>query len=115
MEENELLVSSTIIKDALIEPYFIGKDANCYTVYELSKAKNDTDNKPKRGRKRVLTEENKDKTYLKAHGYFNKFEHCLHQIAKLKINTTNYNSIKEYISEWNRVKEELNQIVNIGV
>jgi hypothetical protein len=112
--ENEMLKSSTIIKDKMIEPYFIGKDSTCYTVYELAKANND-DTKPKRGRKRVLTEENKDKVYLKAHGYFTNFENCLGEIAKLKINTRNYDSIKEYIGEWSRVKTELNQIINIGI
>ena len=25
---------STTIKDPLLEPYFIGKDSHCYTVYE---------------------------------------------------------------------------------
>ena len=25
----------TIIKDDLLEPYFIGKDAYCYTAYEV--------------------------------------------------------------------------------
>ena len=25
----------TIIKDELLEPYFIGKDAYCYTAYEV--------------------------------------------------------------------------------
>jgi len=112
--EEEMLKSSTIIKDKMIEPYFIGKDATCYTVYELVKASND-ETKPKRGRKRVVTEENKDKVYLKAHGYFTQFENCLNEISKLKINVRNYDSIKEYITEYKRVKEELNQIINIGI
>lgn len=110
----EMLISSTIIRDSKIEPYFIGKDATCYTVYELTKANND-DTKPKRGRKRVVTEENKNKVYLKSHGYYTQFENCLHKISELKVNTTNYSSIKSYIDEWKRIREELNQIINIGL
>ena len=56
--EEEMLKSSTIIKDKMIEPYFIGKDATCYTVYELVKVSSD-ETKAKRGRKRVVTEEKK--------------------------------------------------------
>lgn len=112
--EKEMLKSSTIIKDKMIDPYFIGKDSTCYTVYELTKANND-DTKPKRGKKRIITEDNKDKVYLKAHGYFTNFGNCLSEIAKLKVNVRNYDSIKEYIDEWKRVKEELNHIINIGL
>ena len=65
--------------------------------------------------KKYLFEENKDKVYLKAHGYFTQFENCLNEISKLKINVRNYDSIKEYITEYKRVKEELNQIINIGI
>ena len=37
----------------------------------------------------------------------------LASIAKLKVsNQQTYNSISEYVAEWKRVKEEINQIVN---
>jgi hypothetical protein len=114
INNDDFLKSATIIKDPAIEPYFISKDSNCYTVYEASKA--DTEStRPKRGRKRVVTDENKDKIFYKGYGYYTTFEGCLNQIAKLKINKANYSTIKSYIDEYKRVKDELNQIINIGI
>ena len=46
-EEKQALSSLTLIKDPLIEPYFIGKDASSYTVYETLMPGN---NKKGRGR-----------------------------------------------------------------
>lgn len=110
----ELFKTATLIKDPAIEPYFIAKDSNSYTIWETYKSSENA--KPKRGRKRVVTEENKDKISYKAHGYYTQFENCLNGIAKLKINNNkNYNTIKMYVDEYKRVKDELNQIINIGI
>lgn len=109
----ELFKTATLIKDPAIEPYFIARDSNSYTLWEAYKSSENT--KPKRGRKRVVTEENKDKISYKAHGYYTQFETCLNGIAKLKIKNGNYDTIKSYIDEFKRVKDELNQIINIGL
>jgi hypothetical protein len=111
--EIELFKTATLIKDPAIEPYFIARDNNSYTLWEAYKSSDDT--KSKRGRKRVITEENKDKVNYKAHGYYTQFENCLNGIAKLKIKDQNYGTIKSYIDEYKRVKDELNQIINIGL
>jgi len=104
-EEKEALSSLTLIKDPLIEPYFIGKDANSYTVYETLKVGN---NNKGRGRK------TRSKEGIKPISYHTNFASCLTSIAKLKIDDRPlYNSLSEYITEWKRVKEEINQIVNI--
>ena len=104
-EEKEALSSMTLIKDPLIEPYFIGKDASSYTVYESLKIGNNTKG---RGRK------NRTKEGIKPISFHSTFDSCLISIAKLKINDRPiYNSISEYVAEWRRVKEEINQIVNI--
>ncbi len=34
MSENQMPSSMTMIKDPILEPYFIGKDTNSYTVYQ---------------------------------------------------------------------------------
>ena len=104
-EEKEALSSMTLIKDPLIEPYFIGKDASSYTVYESMKIGN---NNKGRGRK------TRTKEGIKPISFHSNFASCLVSIAKLKIdNRPVYDSIAEYVAEWRRVKEEINQIVNI--
>jgi hypothetical protein len=112
--EIELFKTATLIKDPSIEPYFISKDSNSFTLWEACTT--DENTKPKRGRKKVVTDDNKDKITYKSHGYYTQFGNCLNGIAKLKINhTKEYNSIKSYIKEYNRVKDELNQIINVGI
>ena len=112
--EIELFKTATLIKDPAIEPYFIVKDSNSFTLWEACQT--NEDNKPKRGRKKVVTDENRDKITYKSHGYYTQFENCLNGIAKLKINhTKNYSSIKLYIDEFKRVRDELNQIINVGI
>jgi hypothetical protein len=112
--EIELFKTATLIKDPSIEPYFISKDSNSFTLWEACKT--DENAKPKRGRKKVVTDENRDKITYKSHGYYTQFENCLNGIAKLKINhTKNYDTIKSYVDEYKRVKEELNKIINIGI
>ena len=103
-EEKQALSSLTLIKDPLIEPYFIGKDASSYTVYETLMPGN---NKKGRGR------QTREKEGIKPLSFHSNFDSCLASIAKLKVsNQQTYNSISEYVTEWKRVKEEINQIVN---
>jgi hypothetical protein len=103
--EKQALSSLTLIKDPLIEPYFIGKDSSSYTVYEAMKA---GANNKGRGRKTRTTEG------IKPISFHTTFGSCLSAIAKLKIQDRPvYNSISEYVAEWRRVKEEINNIVNI--
>ena len=110
----ELFKTATLIKDPAIEPYFIAKDNNSYTLWEACVTNEST--KPKRGRKKVITDENRNKVTYKSHGYYTQFENCLNGIAKLKINhTKNYDTIKTYVDEFKRVKDELNQIINTGL
>lgn len=104
-EEKEALSSLTLIKDPLIEPYFIGKDANSYTVYQTVYP---GENKRGRGRK------TRTKEGIKPISFHTNFASCLSSIAKLKIDDRPvYDSISEYVEEWRRVKEEISNIVNI--
>jgi hypothetical protein len=103
MSESQLPSSMTMIKDPILEPYFIGKDSNNYTVYQLVLPGTNT------GRGRKVREKESVKTLT----FHNDIASALNSIAKLKVeNRPIYNTIKEYIVEWNRVKEEINQIVN---
>lgn len=104
MSENQLPTSITLIKDPAIEPYFIGRDTNSYTIYETVYP--GTNNKG-RGRK------TRSKEAIKTLSFHSTLSSALNSIAKLKVEKRpEYNTIKEYIAEWTRVKEEINQIVN---
>jgi len=105
MSENQLPSSITMIKDPAIEPYFIGKDANSYTVYETVYP--GTNNKG-RGRK------TRSKEAIKTLSFHSSIGSALNSIAKLKIEKRPvFNSIKEYIGAWEQVRDEINQMVNI--
>ncbi len=95
-QQKQELSSVTLIKDPILEPYFIGKDTYCYTVYE-----------------NAVSSESPNKTYLRSWGHHNNLGSCLKGIARLKLSKTKeYNSIREYISEWNSIQEKFEQLVN---
>ena len=96
--------SMTMIKDPILEPYFIGKDSNSYTVYQTVMPGTNTKG---RGRK------TRTKETVKTLSLHSNISSALSSIAKLKVEDRPvYNTLKEYIAEWTRVKEEINQIVN---
>ena len=91
----------TIIKDDLLEPYFIGKDAYCYTAYEVITPQ-----------KKYLTKGSKGKKYEKPIGHYSNFGSALEAIMKAQLNIKNgkYSSIQEYLDKWNEIKDNLNNI-----
>lgn len=93
--------SVTIICDPQIEPYFIGKDSYCYTIYETITP----DVK--------YTESNKvGKEYTKPMGHYSNFGNCLKAIARLKTdNKQKYSSIQEYIETFTQTENIINQLV----
>jgi hypothetical protein len=99
--------NNTTIKDPLLEPYFIGKDAHCYTVYEaVSPKKTRAGTALKKGDKVVV--------YEKPQGHYGTFGSALQKVAKLKLDQkgNSYNSIKEYIEEWDELLIELRKLQN---
>lgn len=105
MSENQLPSSITMIKDPTMEPYFIGKDTNSYTVYETVYP--GTNNKG-RGRK------TRSKEAIKTLSFHSSIGSALNSIAKLKVEKRPvFNSIREYITAWEQVRDEINQMVNI--
>ena len=91
----------TIIRDELLEPYFIGKDAYCYTAYEVITPQ-----------KKYLAKGSKGKNYEKPIGHYADFGNALLAIMKHKLNEKNgeYSSIQEYLDKWNKIKSNLNNI-----
>jgi len=91
----------TIIKDDLLEPYFIGKDAYCYTAYEVITPQ-----------KKYLAKGSKGKKYEKPIGHYADFGSALEAIMKAQLNVKNgeYSSIQSYLDKWNEIKNNLNNI-----
>jgi hypothetical protein len=91
----------TIIKDDLLEPYFIGKDAYCYTAYEVITPQ-----------KKYLAEGSEGKNYEKPIGHYGDFGSALEAIMKAQLNVKNkkYSSIQEYLNKWNEIKKSLKNI-----
>lgn len=88
----------TIIEDPVMEPYFITKSkSGGYTVYE-----------------RVTKEGNKNE-YIRTICYPSTFNHALKSVSAeiLHSNKTNYNSIKDYITEWKGIQDRMTNLIQI--
>lgn len=99
-------MSYTIIKDPAIEPFHISKDQYCYTVMETITP--DPAN---------LEKGSEGKAYEKPLGHYTKLSHALKKIAKSKLDMkSEYNSIMDYINEWQRQQDEMNALLEkIGI
>ncbi len=96
-KENEQLSSLSLIKDEVMEPYFIGRDNHCYTVYE-----------------NVVSSETPGNTYLKTHGHHSNLDSCIKSIAKLKVHKRKeFNSLQEYLGEWVNIQEQFNKQLSV--
>ena len=92
----------TIIKDTALEPFHISKDQHCYTVVETitPEAKN-------------LDKGSKGKVYEKPLGHYGNLSAALKKIVKAKVEIKEeYNSILEYIAEYDQQKETINKLFN---
>jgi|TARA_R110001606_G_scaffold211362_1_gene358906 hypothetical protein len=92
----------TIIRDPLLEPYFIGKDAYCYTAYEVITPQ-----------KKYLEKGSLGKDYEKPIGHYSDFGNALKAIMKHQLNEKNkeYPSVQEYLDKWNKIKSNLNNLI----
>ena len=95
--------SYCIIKDPLMEPFYISKDANNFTVIEKTISTLGFAGKKATGKK-----------VEKVVGYYTSFRNALNKIAKDKFykNQGEYDSIQEYIDAWDEVKNGLETILN---
>lgn len=85
----------SIISDPAISPYYISKDEHSYTVLELSSNEKSTD---------------------KMIGHYSTLGGALKKLSELKANLKpQYDSIREYLEEYNNKYNNLKQILNIGV
>jgi hypothetical protein len=89
---------NTVIKDAILEPYYCSRDNHGWTVFE------------------EVTSQESDKTYLKPVSHPSSFGGCLQTIAKLKINNkSQYNSIKDYLSAYTKEHNKISDQFNLSI
>lgn len=91
------------IKDPLIEPFYISKDATNFTVIEKIISTRGFAGKKATGKEKE-----------KVIGYYTSFKNALNKIAKDKFykNKGKYDTIQEYIDAWNEVKEGIETLLN---
>jgi hypothetical protein len=105
-------MANTIIKDPVLEPFYISKDQYCYTVMEVI-----TPEEKNLGRFGNKGNKNEGKDYEKPLGHYSNLASALKKIAKSKLDKKpEYNSIKEYINTWNGEKLAMEELLNkIGI
>tara|TARA_R100000734_G_C3302649_1_gene93195 strand:- start:731 stop:1036 length:306 start_codon:yes stop_codon:yes gene_type:complete len=91
------------ITDPIMEPYFIGKDTHCYTVYEKVTPQ-----------KKYLAEGSEGKDYEKPLGHYGTFGSALQKVAKEKLHNEkdHYTSIRQYVERWDELLAELRELQN---
>jgi hypothetical protein len=91
------------VTDSVLDPYFVGKDAYGYTVYEVVTPQ-----------KRYLEKGSEGKDYEKPLGHYSSFGASLQKIATLKLNNEkdHYKSIREYLERWDKILTELKILQN---
>lgn len=95
----------TTIKDPVLAPYHITKDNNGYSVVETVTPQ-----------AKYLEKGSAGKDYEKAVCYPSTLGGCLKKIAELKLNTgKEYQSIREYLNEYNDVYEEISQTFKLEI
>lgn len=86
-----------IIKDPLLEPYFIQKDPHCYIVAEAVTSKDN----PK-----------KDKPYIRTFTFHKNFSNAIKSIMEIKLrDRVIYKSLQEYIDAWEDLQNKLTNLM----
>jgi hypothetical protein len=95
--------NTTIIRDPKIEPFYISKDAYCYTIFKTitPDIRYTENNQP-------------GKEYSKSLGHYSSFASCLKALAKEKVNDNqSYNSIQEYIERFKKLEISIKELLNV--
>jgi hypothetical protein len=94
-EEKEDYSTNIVITDPLLEPFFVVKDSHCYTLHMKTKTNPN------------YTVDGTSKETVKTMGHFADLPHCLKKITAHKVHfKKEYSTIKEYINEYNKIKQD---------
>jgi hypothetical protein len=93
----------TIITDPFLEPFFISKDQNSFTLMKKTNPAEEINHE----------KFNKSEISAKVIGHYSDFSNVLKAVAKQKMNTaTIYSSIKDYLNDYNDLIQKLNITLN---
>jgi len=95
MSDNQKPTGIRYIKDPALEPYFIQLDDYCYAVQE------------------IIVAQESGKEYQNTLGFYSDFGSCLKAIAKNEVKKGSYESIKEFLEEYNRIIEKLKSVTDL--
>lgn len=84
-----------LIKDPLIEPYFIQLDDYCYALHKS------------------ITAVESGKEYQQNIGFYSNLANCIKAMAKDESMKKSYNSLREYLDEYNSIVKRLESTLNI--
>jgi len=92
----------TLIRDEVMEPFYIVKDTSNFTVMESFVSVRGFGGKAATGKKQE-----------KVIGHYTSFSNALNSVARQKFyqNQGEYKSIKEYIQTWNVVKDGITNLL----
>lgn len=92
-------INATIIKDPLLEPFFIYKDENGFTVKETCE---------------VNTVKGEKSSKVVSVAYYSSFGRALKKITLELLNKDHktYESIKSYVEDWKEISQSLLNITN---
>jgi hypothetical protein len=88
--------SIQVIRDPLLEPFFLTRDEYSFTIKQVIES--DSDHFRSKG---------KSKTYEKSLYYFSDFGRAINKIAELRSNLEDYNSLKEYIDNYQTISNQI--------
>ena len=95
-ENGDIIPDGKTIRDQFIEPYHITMDEFGYSIQE------------------TIRPDNSDKVYVKPVGHYTSFVNCLEKLARIKLNEEKcYTSIKEYIGDYDKIKNEIKTLITI--
>jgi hypothetical protein len=102
-EDSADSINYCIIKDPLIEPFYIKKDSRNFEVIEVSIST--------RGFKGKTTQ---PKEVEKTIGYYTNFGNALSCVARNKFyqNKGEFSTIKSYIDSWEEVRQGIQTLIN---
>ena len=90
-----------IIKDPVLEPYFISRDEYSFAVKEM--VKTDLNHFKSNGT---------EKEYEKVHGFYASISNALEKIIQLKASDAgDFDSLKEYINSLKTIQNEVRSII----
>jgi len=93
--------SLTLIEDPNLEPYYITKDENCYTVnIKVTSDKNH------------FRSTGKSKTYSKALTFHANFDQALERISKEKLHTKeHYKNLSNFLNEYKNIETNIKNYI----